>query len=209
MKIYINKNRLRSAARAFTLIELTVMALVGTLIASMSLVLFNTQVTSFQIIRTQDFLIHEAPQITNTLNQVIPRANFFRLYADPANVVTGTSPVITDANTLVLEFSNIANAAQAAEAAENDLAPVQTTRFGVITFDPAGNLRYYNVANLASFNRTATPAGPAGPATPASPSWIISSQVTNVQFFVDQGVLRTQITGSNGSQFTHSSTTQR
>ena len=207
MKIYINKNRLRSAARAFTLIELTVMALVGTLIASMSLILFNTQVTSFQIIRTQDFLIHEAPQITNTLNQVIPRASFFRLYDTPANVSTGNSPVIANANTLVLEFRNIANAAQDNQA--------QTTRFGVITFDPAGNLRYYNVANLASFNRTAipatpaTPAGPAIPATPVSPSWIISSQVTNVQFFVDQGVLRTQITSSNGSQFTHSSTTQR
>jgi len=197
MKIYLTKNRLHSVAKAFTLIELTVMALVGTLIASMSLVLFNTQVTSFQIIRTQDFLVHEAPQITNTLNQVIPRASFFRLYDTPANVSTGNSPVIANANTLVLEFRNIANSAQAAEAAQNGLDPVQTTRFGVITIDPtSNNLNYYNVADPSAFNIN-------------TPSWVISSQVSGVQFFVDQGVLRTQITGSNGSQFTHSSTTQR
>ena len=189
MKIYLNKNRLHSVAKAFTLLELTVMALVGTLIASMSLILFNTQVTSFQIIRTQDFLIHEAPQITNTLNQVIPRASFFRLYDTPANVSTGNSPVIANANTLVLEFRNIANAAQDNQA--------QTTRFGVITIDPtSNNLNYYNVADPSAFDIN-------------TPSWVISSQVSGAQFFVDQGVLRTQITAPNGSQFTHSSTTQR
>ena len=194
MKIYFNKNRLRSVARAFTLIELTVMALVGTLIASMSLVLFNTQVTSFQIIRTQDFLIHEAPQITNTLNQVIPRANFFRLYANPANVATGTAPVITGANTLVLEFKNISNSARV-DAGNQTQA--QTTRFGVITIDPTtNNLNYYNVADPTAFDIT-------------QPSWVISTQVSSVLFFVQSGVLRTQITAPNGSQFTHSSTTQR
>ena len=192
MKIYLNKNRLHSVAKAFTLLELTVMALVGTLIASMSLILFNTQVTSFQIIRTQDFLIHEAPQITNTLNQVIPRANFFRLYDTPANVSTGNSPVIANANTLVLEFRNISNSAQITNGNQT-----QTNRFGVITIDPtSNNLNYYNVADPSAFDIN-------------TPSWVISSQVSGVQFFVDQGVLRTQITAPNGSQFTHSSTTQR
>ena len=192
MKIYLNKNRLHSVAKAFTLLELTVMALVGTLIASMSLILFNTQVTSFQIIRTQDFLIHEAPQITNTLNQVIPRANFFRLYDTPANVSTGNSPVIANANTLVLEFRNISNSAQITNGNQT-----QTNRFGVITIDPtSNNLNYYNVADPSAFDIN-------------TPSWVISSQVSGVQFFVDQGVLRTQITAPNGSQFTHSSTTQQ
>jgi len=193
MKIYLTKNRLHFAAKAFTLLELTVMALVGALIASMSLVLFNTQVTSFRMIRTQDFLIHEAPQINNTLNQVIPRANFFRLYNDPDDVTAGINPVIANANTLVLEFRNNSNAAQAALSNE----PLQPSRFGVITIDPAtNNLNYYNLADPTDFDIT-------------MPSWTISSQVTNVVFFIQQGVLRTTITGPNGSQITHSTTTQR
>lgn len=193
MKTYLIKNKLPSVAKAYTLVELTVAMLVGILVAVISLTLFNTQLTSFQIIRTQDFLIREAPQINNSLNQIIPRANFFRLYPTLQNAVAETNSTINNAPVMVLQFQN-----STTNAAGNAGDPNATVNFGVIAFNANTNsLDYYNPGNnLANLNL-------------AAPDWTISSQAADVTFFVESGVLRTQITGPNGSQITHSTTTQR
>ena len=58
----------------FTLVEMTVTILVGLMVATITLTLFNSQLASYKILQTQNFLISEAPQINNTLNRIIPRA---------------------------------------------------------------------------------------------------------------------------------------
>ena len=191
MKTYIVNNRLKKIAPAFTLVELTVVALVGTLIATMSLVLFNTQLASFRIIRTQDFLIHEAPQIHNTLNQIIPRANFFRLYATIEDAEMDTNPVTANASVMVLEFRNNINSV-----GDNNNEN-EALSYGIIAIDPNTNtLDYYNRDDLNNLDLS-------------TPDWTISTQITGLTFFVTSGVLSTQITGPNGAQITHSTTTQR
>ena len=43
----------------------------------------------------------------------------------------------------------------------------------------------------------------------ASSEWSISTQLTDVVFFVENGVLRTVLSGPNGEEVTYSATTQR
>ena len=161
---------------------MTAVLVVGTIIATMSLTLFNYQLTSYRIINSQNFIIHEAPQINNTLNRIVPRANFFRLYPTLADAESGSNATIANATVLALQFNGTAQTPDS---------------FGVIAFDaPNNRLNYYHLASLADL-------------ATATPSWSISSQVNNVSFFVDRGVLRTRLTGPNGSQITHSTTTQR
>ena len=198
MKIRLITTTFRHSAKAFTLLEMTAVILIGLLIAGMSMVLFNSQLTSFQIIRTQDFLIQEAPQINNTLNQIIPRANFFRLYSDvdsaENNAENGTGSVINGAQVVILEFRNSSEVATTPAPGTTATPP---TTYGIIAFDSTTNrLEYYNRDTLASLSLS-------------DPSWTISTRATNVAFFVQQGVLRTTVTGPLGSTVTHSTTTLR
>lgn len=166
----------------FTLVEMTVVMLVGILIAIMSLTLFNYQLTTYKIINTQNFLIHEAPQVNNTLNRIVSRANFFRLYPTLNDAESGENATITNARVLALQFNG---------------TNTDPNSFGVIAFDDASNkLNYYHLESMAQLS-TATPA------------WSISSQIDDAVFYVENGVLRTKITGPNGAEIIHSTTTQR
>lgn len=191
MKTNLIKKKIPLVAKAFTLVEMTLVAIVGILIAGMSMTLFNSQLTSFQIIKTQDFLIHEAPQINNTLNQIIPRANFFRLYPTIGDAQGDQNSTITDATVMVLQFQD----PTVNTAAQNNT--IDAVTYGIIAFDPAtNNLEYYSRTTLQNLDLSV-------------PSWTISTQTTGVTFFVQQGVLRTRVTGPNGGQITHSTTTIR
>jgi len=222
MKTHSTKNGLKRVAKAFTLVEMTVVALIGILIAGMSMTLFNSQLTSFQILRTQNFLIQEAPQINNTLNQIISRANFFRLYQSTGDAEDGINAVIDNATVMVLEFRN--------NTVNTDTEDNRTSAisYGVIAFDSgARELNYYTLtsidpgsfelgANTTNSNPDPDPdpddpdADPDDPtANVSGPDWTISTQAADVVFFVQDGVLRTRITGPNGSQIIHSTTTQR
>lgn len=162
--------------------EMTIVILVGSMIAIMSLVLFNNQLATYRIINTQNFLIHEAPQIENSLNRITSRANFFRLYPTLEDAEAGTNATITDAQVIALQFSGIAQAADS---------------FGVIAFDSDENkLNYYHLASMAEL-------------AVATPEWSISSQVSDANFFVQNGVLRFKLTGANGAEIIYSTTTLR
>ena len=166
----------------FTLVEMTIVILVGSIIAMMSLALFNHQLTTYRIINTQNFLIHEAPQIDNSLNRITSRANFFRLYPTLNDAEAGTNATITDAKVIALQFSGIGTTADS---------------FGVIAFDDATNrLNYSHLASMAEL-------------AAATPAWSISRQVSDANFFVQDGVLRFQLTGPNGAEIIYSTTTLR
>ena len=180
-KLFIKQKR-KSLPTGFTLVEMTLMILVGTLIAGMALALFNYQLSVYRIINTQNFLIHEAPQVNNTLNRIVTRANFFRLYPTLSDAEADQNATITDAQVLALQFNGTSQTPNS---------------FGVIAFDSANNtLNYYQLDSLAQLS-TSTPA------------WSISSQINDADFYVENGVLRTRLTGPNGSEIIHSTTTQR
>ncbi len=169
--------------RGLTLVEMTVIILVGLMVATISLTLFNSQLASYKILKTQNFLISEAPQINNSLNRIIPRANFFRMYRNLADAKAGTNAVITDGKVIALKFQDPANPADSS--------------YGVIAFDATENdLDYYHLNSMAEL-------------AVASSEWSISTQLENVVFSVESGVLRTKLSGPNGEEITYSSTTQR
>ncbi|BDS08513.1 hypothetical protein NT6N_35530 [Oceaniferula spumae] len=169
--------------RGFTLIEMTTVIIVGLMIAVMSLTLFNHQLTTYQIINTQNFLIHEAPQVNNTLNRIVSRANFFRLYPTLTDAESGSNSTITNASVLALQFSGTAD---------------QPDSFGVIAFDSEANeLNYYHLESMAQL------------AVVEEPAWRISGQVNGASFYVENGVLRIKLTGPNGAEIIYSTTTLR
>jgi type II secretory pathway component PulJ len=169
--------------RGLTLVEMTVIILVGLMVATISLTLFNSQLASYQILKTQNFLISEAPQINNSLNRIIPRANFFRMYANLADAKAGTNATITDGKVIALKFQDPANPADSS--------------FGVIAFDRDENdLDYYHLESMAEL-------------AVATSEWSISTQLQDVIFSVENGVLRTKLSGPNGEEIIYSTTTQR
>jgi prepilin-type N-terminal cleavage/methylation domain-containing protein len=169
--------------QGFTLVEMTVVIVVSLMVATITLTLFNSQVASFKILQTQDFLIREAPQINNTLNRIIPRANFFRMYPTLEDAKAGSNSVITDGRVMALKFQ--------------DPATPTDSSFGVIAYDAdEKDLNYYHVSSMAEL-------------AVASPAWNISSQLEGAVFYVENGVLRTKLTGPNGEEIIYSSTTQR
>ena len=90
----------------FTLVEMTVTILVGLMVAAITLTLFNSQLASYKILQTQNFLISEAPQINNTLNRIIPRANFFRMYGSLTDAKESSNAVIADGKVIALKFQD-------------------------------------------------------------------------------------------------------
>ncbi len=161
---------------------MTVVISVGLIIATMSLTLFNHQLGIYRIINAQNFLIHEAPQVNNTLNRVVSRANFFRLYPTLDDAERGINSTITDAQVMTLQFTGTGQIPNS---------------FGVIAFDPSTRtLNYYRLSSLAQLRS-------------ATPEWRISGQISNATFLIQNGVLRTRLTGINGAEIIHSTTTQR
>ncbi|MEJ6702378.1 MAG: type II secretion system protein [Akkermansiaceae bacterium] len=167
----------------FTLIEMTVTMVVGLMIAAMSLTMFNQQLASYDILRTQNFLITEAPHVNNTLNRIVSRANFFRMYANLEDAESSQNAVIQDGKVLALKFE--------------DSGDQSESSFGVIAFDATENdLNYYHLSSMAEL-------------AVASPQWSISTQLSDAVLYVENGVMRIKLTGPNGEEIIYSTTTQR
>ena len=175
--------------KGFTLVEMTVAILVGLMISAAALSLMNNQILTFNILKTQNFLVAEAPQINNTLNRIVSRGSFARLYPSFEDATASTNPTLTDADTLLLVFPSTQQSGAALEAPS----------FGVIAFDePNNNLDYYPVADLASLNALDPD---------NSPHWNISNQVANINYFIQNGVLRIRVTGPHGGSIIYTNTT--
>lgn len=210
MKLYSNKNigskKGKPAAKAFTLVELTVVISVGMMVAMMALGLLQQQLISYRIVQSQNFLVAEAPQINNTLNRIINRASFIQVYPDLASAKAGgNNATLTNGKVLVLRFIDAGG--------NQNTSTSHNQRIGIIAFDASTNsINYYNITDtdLANFDPIDVPGSGGNPAISATPpSWTISSYVNNVDFFIQQGVLRMQIDGFNGDQITYSVTTQK
>lgn len=171
--------------KGFTLLELTLVMVIGLMIASVTLVLFNQQMMMFSAMKTQDFMVNEAPQINSILNKIIPQADSFLIYSS-ADKVANSVPVQADGQVIVLRFDG----ANLSEKGESELHKT----FGVIAFDGQNNgrLNYYSgITDLALFD-------------PSKPTWAISTRVTKANFFIEKGVLRVKIKGPHKGSITYS-----
>ena len=90
----------------FTLLELTVAMIVGLMIVTISLTLFTQQLSIYKILRTQNFMIHEAPQINSMLNSIVSRANSLTVVDENQITLTYNNPGDNTATTADITFAN-------------------------------------------------------------------------------------------------------
>jgi prepilin-type N-terminal cleavage/methylation domain-containing protein len=167
--------------RGFTLIEMSIAMTLALSIGAIMVTLLQQQISFHRIMRAQNFLVQEAPQINNTVSKILNRADAYRLHVDITDAVSDAGAVTAGGKVLVVGFLN----------------PDGTQDFGMVAFetiDGKSVLGYYNLPSTGAF----TGAG--------HPDWIISRRVQNVDFFVEHGVFRLKLFGPAGESITYSGT---
>jgi prepilin-type N-terminal cleavage/methylation domain-containing protein len=167
--------------RGFTLIELSVAMTMGLMTGAMVLALFNQQLTFLRIYRTQNFLAEEAPVISMYVSHLVGKADRFRLHDTVADALAGRNPRLTASPVLVMNFRQ----------------PDGTQRASILSFENygAGQALCYYVVPVS---------GVLG-----APQWAVTDKPADVQFVMEEGVLRMILTGPEGEQITYSGTMQQ
>ncbi len=166
------KTPLKKFRKAFTLLELTVVMMVGLTIGSIILSMMNQQIAFLKIFRAQSFLNEEAPIISAHVSKLLVNADRFRLHASIADALSGNNPRLTPSPVCVLNYRQ----------------PDGTMRAGILSFEDRGDgdaLYYYVVPRSGSLG---------------DPEWAITNKAANVQFFMIYGLLATTITGPAGEE---------
>jgi len=174
------KAGLRKLRRAFTLVEMTIVLMMAMMIGAIVLSLFSQQMAFLRIFQAQNFITEEAPMISVYLNRLVGKADRYRLHTSLDEALTGVNPQTTSSPVCVLNFR----------------MPNGTMRAAILSFADLGDgpaLYYYIVPE-------------AGVLT--GPQFAITSKADNVEFFMEQGILRTRLTGPQGEQLTYSGATQ-
>lgn len=133
--------------KGFTLLELTVVMIVGLMIAMISLSLFNQQLAIFNILRTQRFMIREAPLINGMLNSLISRASALNVdeenntltltYTDPKDNTTSTANIVFTNGTLTYQNTG-GSAWNISTQLDPDDGIAYTVENGILTFKLTG-----------------------------------------------------------------------
>lgn len=170
-----------STLRGFTLPELATAIALAIAIAAIMMTLMQQQISFHRIVRAQSFLVDEAPQVSNTVTQILSRADAYRIHSNLSDAVSDSNAVTSGGKVLVLGFQN----------------PDGSRDFGIISFETNGGedqLAYYTVDPAVAFTKA------------GNPDWLISRRVEDASFFVEDGVFRMQLTGPAGEVVTYSGT---
>ena len=182
MKIHIQYGKPAKKKKGFTLIELSMAMGLGITVAGIIMALMQHQIAFLRVARAQNFLVEEAPHINNAVTKLMGHADAYRIHTTFSTALTGTGAVTANGTLLVLGFKD---------------PETNNLNFGILSFENTGTdtyLAYYNVEQFGA------------PPTEGSPDWIISHQVTDANFFVENGVFRMTLTGPNGENITYSGT---
>ncbi len=174
-------NRISNQLRkGFTLIELTIALMLGMAIGAMVLLLFNQQIAFINLFKTQNFLTDEAPIINMYVSKLVSRADRFRLHDSVEDAREGKNPRLTASPVVVLNYRQ----------------PDGTMRASILAFQNlgTGSALYYYVVPVSG--------------TLPAPQWSITNKPADVQFEVEQGLLRMILTGPAGEQIKFSGTMQ-
>lgn len=174
--------RLRHGIRkGFTLLELTIVIMVGMTTGAMLLALFNQQLAFLNIYRSQNFLTEEAPVISMYVSRIVGKADRFRLHDSVADALSGSNPRTTASPVVVLNFRQ----------------PDGSVRATILSFENRNgrNALYYYVVPTSG--------------TLGAPQWYVTRSPRAVSFFMEQGVLRMALTGPNFESITYSGTMQQ
>ena len=174
------KTGIRKLRKAFTLLELTIVLMVGMMMGSMLIAIFNQQLAFLRIYQVQSFVTEEAPMISVYMDRIISKADRFRLHDTIEDALAGSNPRTTSSPVCVLNFRQ----------------PDGTMRASILSFEEDSSgaaLNYYIVPESGPLQRA---------------EWSVTNRATNVEFFMEQGILRTRLTGPQGEQITYSGSMQ-
>jgi len=175
------KTNARKPRKGYTLIELSIAIGFGLVVSAMVLSMVNQQFAFLRIYQSQSFLMEEAPLISTHMNRLIGQADRFRLHKTKDEALAGENPVMSDASVLVLNFQQ----------------PDGSTKAAMLAFENRGNgpaLYYYLV--------------PTSGVLP-DPEWAITRKAADIQFSIENGVLRIRLTGPSNEQVTYSGVMQQ
>lgn len=175
------KRMCHSMRRGFTLIELSIAIVMGLMTGAMVMALFNQQLAFLRIYKTQNFLAEEAPIISMYVSRLVGKADRFRLHDTVADALAGRNPRLTASPVLVMNFRQ----------------PDETMRASILSFENRGT-------GMALYVYVVPVSGVLG-----TPEWYVTNKPSNVQFTVEEGVLRMILTGPAGEQITYSGTMQQ
>lgn len=170
------KNSLKALRRGFTLLEMTVVMLVGLSLASMVMAMLNQQIAFLNIFRAQSFLNEEVPIISNHISKLLASAERFRMHESVDDALAGANPRLTSSPVVVLNFRQ----------------PDGTVRAGILSFEDRGqgdSLYYYVVPTSGVLTE---------------PEWVVTSKAADVEFFMDSGIIITRLTGPAGEEISFS-----
>ncbi len=176
------KTAVTKIKRGFTLVELSIVMMVGIMVGTMVIALFNQQIAFLKVFRAQSFLAEEAPMCSLYVSSIVGKADRYRLHDSVADALTGSNPRLTPTSVVLLNFRQ----------------PDGSMRASILSFEDRGEgdgpaLYYYVVPELGVLD---------------DPEWAVTTMATDVQFSMDQGILRTRLTGPAGEQITYSGTMQ-
>lgn len=166
--------------RGFTLIELSIAMMMGLTTGAMVLALFNQQLAFLKIYQTQNFLAEEAPVISMYVSRLVGKADRFRLHDSVDDALANTNPRLTASPVVVLNYRQ----------------PDGVMRAAILSFEDRGSgpALYYYVVPLNGLL--------------GEPEWYITKKPLDVSFTMEQGVLRTTLTGPADEEITYSGTMQ-
>jgi prepilin-type N-terminal cleavage/methylation domain-containing protein len=175
------KRMCHSVRRGFTLIELSVAIVMGLMTGAMVMALFNQQLAFLRIYKAQNFLAEDAPIISMYVSRLVGKADRFRLHDTVADALAGRNPRLTASPVLVMNFRQ----------------PDETMRASILSFENRGSgpALYTYVVPLSGVLGT--------------PEWSVTNKPSNVQFTMEQGVLRMILTGPSSEQIIYSGTMQQ
>lgn len=175
------KSNPKARRRGFTLLELSIVTMMGLMTSTMVLALFNQQLAFLKIYQAQDFLSDEAPIVSMYVSKLVGKADRFRLHDSMEDARYGQSPQLTATPVVALNYRQ----------------PDGSMRAAFLSFEDRGSgpaLYYY---------------AQAADGTLSDPQWTITHKASDVRFFMEQGVLRMTLTGPAGEQITYSGAMQQ
>jgi hypothetical protein len=175
--------------RGFTLLELSIAIMMGMAIGSMTLLLFNQQLTFLKIFKTQNFLTEEAPVISMYVSRLIGKADRFRLHSTVQNALAGANEPVVSGTGQPLPFPVLLL---------NFRQPDGTMRATILSFENR------NSTGLALYYYVVPESGVLG-----EPQWAVTKIPDDVVFTMEQGVLRMRLTGPHDEMITYSGTMQQ
>lgn len=169
--------------------ELSLVIVIGITIGSIVMAMLNQQIAFLRIFKAQSFLNEEAPVISNHISKLLLSAERFRLHANLSDALSGANPRLTDSPAVLLNFRQ----------------PDGTVRAGILSFQ---NVVDKDEATIFDYTQAVDDTKPMAlyyfvipvSGTLSKPEWAVTDKPTDIDFFVEAGIIRVRLTGPAGEE---------